>query len=62
VLEGGRVEVADDVPAIAVRDWDRIVGDDSQWRELWAEAEESYPQALASVQTIRDILEQTISR
>ncbi|MEU7903312.1 hypothetical protein [Actinoplanes sp. NPDC049118] len=41
---------------------DRIVGDDSEWRELWEEAEESYPMALASVQSIRAALEQAISR
>lgn len=53
LLEGGTIEVADDVPAIAARALDRIVGEDSEWRELWEEAEESYAQALASVQTIR---------
>jgi len=62
LLNGGTVEVADDVPAIAVRALDRIVEDDSEWRELWEDAEESYPQALASVQSIRDTLEQAISR
>jgi hypothetical protein len=62
LVEGGRVEVADDTPAIAVRALDRIVGDASEWRELWAEAEESYPQALASVRAIRDTLEQAINR
>ncbi len=62
LLEGGIVEMADDIPAIAVRALDRVVGDDSEWRELWEEAEESYPQALASVQSIRATLEQAISR
>lgn len=62
LLEGGTVEVSGDVPAIAVRALDRIVGDDSEWRELWEEAEESYPQALASVQSIRAALAQAISR
>ncbi len=62
LLEGGTVEVADDVPAIAVRALDRIVGVDSEWRELWEEAEESFPQALASVQSIRAVLEQAISQ
>ncbi|GAB7045942.1 DUF4259 domain-containing protein [Catenuloplanes indicus] len=57
VTEGGRVEVAGDVPAIAVRALDRIVGDDSEWRELWEETEEStYAQALASVRALRDVL------
>ncbi|GAA1040087.1 hypothetical protein GCM10009557_60380 [Virgisporangium ochraceum] len=62
LLEGGRVEVAADIPAIAVRALDRIVGDDSEWRELWAEAEESYPRALASVREIRDVLVQATNR
>nr|BFE72312.1 hypothetical protein GCM10020092_056130 [Actinoplanes digitatis] len=51
-----------DVPAIAVRALDRIVGDDSEWRELWEEAEESYPRALAGVRSIRDTLAQAITR
>jgi hypothetical protein len=62
LLEGGTVEVAADVPAIAVRALDRIVGDDSEWRDLWEDAAESYPQALASVQSIRATLEQTIGQ
>jgi len=62
LLEGGTVEVSDDVPAIAVRALDRIVEKDSEWRELWEEAEESYPQALASVRSIRATLEEAISR
>ena len=61
LLEGGAVEVADDVPAIAVRALDRIVDEDSEWRELWEDAEESYPQALASVQTIRATPERPVS-
>lgn len=60
LLEGGTVEVAHDVPAIGVRALDRIVGDDSEWRELWEEAEESYPLALASVQSIRATLERAV--
>ena len=62
LLEGGNVEVGDDVLAIAVQALDRTVGKDSEWRELWEESEESYPQALASVQSIRAILEQSINR
>jgi hypothetical protein len=62
LLEGGAVEVADDVPAIAVRALDRIVGKDSEWRELWEDAEESCAQALASVHTLHVVLETAISR
>ncbi|GIF23788.1 hypothetical protein BJ973_004398 [Actinoplanes tereljensis] len=62
LLEGGTVEVAPDIPAIAVRALDRIVGENSEWRELWEDAAESYPQALASVQTIRVVLERESNR
>ena len=62
LLEGGNVEVDDDVAAIAVQALDRIVQKDSEWRELWEESEESYPQALAAVQSIRATLEQALSR
>jgi hypothetical protein len=33
LLEGDSIEASDDVPALAVRALDRIVGDDSEWRE-----------------------------
>ncbi len=62
LVEGGTVEVPTDVPAMAVRALDRIVEKDSEWRELWEESEELYPQALASVQSIRATLEQAIIR
>jgi hypothetical protein len=62
LLEGGSVEVGDEVPAIAVRALGRILEKDSEWRDLWEESEELYPQALASVQSIRATLEQAIRR
>ena len=62
LLEGGSVEIDDVVPAIAVQALDRIVQKDSEWRELWEESEESYPLALASLQSIRATLEQAINR
>ncbi|WP_067501313.1 DUF4259 domain-containing protein [Actinoplanes sp. TFC3] len=58
LIEGGSVAIDDDVPAIAVQALDRIVQKDSEWRELWEDAAESYPLALASVQSIRATLEQ----
>ncbi|GAA2501052.1 DUF4259 domain-containing protein [Winogradskya humida] len=61
LLESGTVKVADDVPAIAVRALDRVVEENSEWRELWEEAGESYPRALASVQVLRAVLERAIS-
>ena len=52
LLEGDSIEVSDDVPALAVRALDRIVGDDSEWRELWEETGEDAP-ALAAPRQIR---------
>jgi hypothetical protein len=58
LLEGGRLQVPDDLPALAVRALDRIVGEDSEWRELWEESEE-YASALAALQRIRAALQAT---
>jgi hypothetical protein len=59
LLEGGRIEVPGDVPALAVRALDRIVGDDSEWRELWEESEEG-TSALATVQQIRTAIDTAV--
>ncbi|MCM4078237.1 DUF4259 domain-containing protein [Paractinoplanes hotanensis] len=45
-----------------MRALDRIVQEDSEWRELWEESEELYPLALASLRSIRATLEQAINR
>ncbi len=58
LLEGGRIELPDDVPALAVRALDRIVGDDSEWRELWEESGDGAP-ALATVEQIRTTIDAT---
>ncbi len=52
LLEGGKLEIPDDVPALAVQVLDRIVGDDSEWRELWEESD-GYASALAELQQIQ---------
>jgi hypothetical protein len=52
LLEGGSVDVLDDVLALAVPALDRIVDDNSEWRELWEESVDGAP-ALAAVQQIR---------
>jgi hypothetical protein len=52
LLEGGSIEVPEDVPALAVRALDRIAGDNSEWRELWEEAEEG-TRAFAGLRQIR---------
>lgn len=56
LLEGGSIEVPQDVPALAIRALNRIVGDDSEWLELWDETEEDAP-ALAALQQIRAAIE-----
>jgi hypothetical protein len=52
LLEGGSVEVPADVLALAVPALDRIVDDNSEWRELWEESADGAP-ALAALQQIR---------
>ncbi|MFD1936288.1 MULTISPECIES: DUF4259 domain-containing protein [Nonomuraea] len=52
---GGGVEVPDDVVALAVRALDRVAGDDSEWRELWEEADAD-GRAAAAFAPIRDAL------
>ncbi|MEW1585949.1 DUF4259 domain-containing protein [Micromonospora vinacea] len=37
--DGGRLDVPDDLAALAVRAIDRILATDSEWRELWEDAE-----------------------
>jgi Domain of unknown function (DUF4259) len=60
LLEGGSLELVDDVPVLAVRALDRIVGDDSEWRELWEESEDG-GLALAAVQQIRATIQATLN-
>ncbi|WP_155373888.1 DUF4259 domain-containing protein [Catellatospora vulcania] len=52
LLEGGSLVVPDDVAALAVRALDRVVGDDSEWRELWEDTGEP-ADALAAVGDLR---------
>lgn len=52
LLEGGSVEVLADVPSLAVRALDRIVGDNSEWRALWDESADGVA-AFAALQQIR---------
>jgi hypothetical protein len=56
LLKGGTVEVDEDLPALAVSALDRVVADESEWRELWSESE-SFADALDSVRDLRDALE-----
>jgi hypothetical protein len=55
LLEGGKLEVPDDLPALAAQALDRIVGDDSEWRELWEESG-TYRSGLAELQQIQAVV------
>lgn len=55
LVEGGRLELPADVPALAVRALDRIAGGDSEWLELWEVAGEG-DAARAVIQELRDAL------
>ncbi|WP_425553795.1 DUF4259 domain-containing protein [Dactylosporangium salmoneum] len=51
----------DDVPALAIRALDRIVGDDSEWRELWDESTEGAP-AVAALQQLRTTIDSALDK
>ncbi|GAB4050957.1 DUF4259 domain-containing protein [Catellatospora paridis] len=55
LLEGGSLVVPEDVAALAVRALDRVVGDDSEWRELWEDTGDP-ADALAAVGDLRTAL------
>ncbi|GGN31409.1 hypothetical protein FHR83_004472 [Actinoplanes campanulatus] len=54
LIEGGTLDLPDDLPALALRALDRVAGDDSEWAELW---EDGLPKVLAALQPIREVLE-----
>ncbi|MFG2044863.1 DUF4259 domain-containing protein [Dactylosporangium sp. NPDC048998] len=56
LLEGGSLDVPDDVPPLAVRALDRIVADESEWRSLWAESAK-YAEIVAALQQLRAVLD-----
>jgi hypothetical protein len=57
LVDGGSVNVSEDVPSLGLRALDRVVGDRSEWRELWEDASpESYADAVAALTPIRSTL------
>jgi hypothetical protein len=56
LLDGGTLDIPGDIPTLALRALDRIVGDDSEWRDLWEDAGR-YADAVGALQTIRTALE-----
>ena len=61
LLAGGSVEVPADVLALVVPALDRIVEDNSEWRELWEESAEGAP-ALAALQQIRTSINASLDK
>lgn len=60
LLEGGTLDIPGDIPPLALLALDRIVGDDSEWRDLWEDAG-SYADAVGALRTIRATLALTAS-
>ena len=55
LVDGGTVALPDDAAVLAVRALDRIVADESEWRDLWEESD-SFDEALAVIQDLRALL------
>ncbi|GAA2386762.1 DUF4259 domain-containing protein [Nonomuraea africana] len=55
LVRGGAVELPSDLAELALRALDRVVGDESEWRDLWAEAG-ALPEATAALAPIRAAL------
>lgn len=55
LLEGGRLEIPADLPALAVQALDRVLAADSEWLELWEETNDP-ASAIAVVRNLRDEL------
>ncbi|MFG1898475.1 DUF4259 domain-containing protein [Micromonospora zamorensis] len=55
--DGGRLDVPDGLAALAVRAIDRIMAADSEWRELWEDADaEGTSEAIDAVRDLRKVL------
>jgi hypothetical protein len=52
LVDGGKLDLSPDLDALAVRALDRIVADESEWRELWEDAGK-FEEAETELQTIR---------
>jgi hypothetical protein len=55
ILAGGRLELTGDMPALAVKALNRILAEESEWRELWADTDE-YEKAVAEVHRLQALL------
>ena len=52
---GTTLSLPDDLPQLALQAMDRVVGDNSEWRELWEDSG-SFAEAVAELQPIRAAL------
>ncbi|MGK5741230.1 DUF4259 domain-containing protein [Micromonospora sp. URMC 103] len=55
LLAGERLALPRRLDDLALRALDRVVGDDSEWRDLWEESDD-YDQALRELALIRSVL------
>ncbi|GIG87708.1 DUF4259 domain-containing protein [Plantactinospora endophytica] len=58
LLKGGTLDIPGDIPPLALRALARILGADSEWRDLWVDAG-TRAEAMGALQTIRATLELT---
>ena len=58
ITDGGTVEIAPDLPALAVRALDRVFAPKSEWPALWADGDGTVPpDVLALLEPYRSVLE-----
>ncbi|MEW2383676.1 DUF4259 domain-containing protein [Micromonospora sp. NPDC047707] len=57
LLEGGRLSLDHQLDDLALRALTRIVGDDSEWRELWEDSDH-YDEALQEIAHLQSVLGQ----
>lgn len=55
LTDGERLDLPADLADLAVQALDRVMADDSEWRELWAETDDA-PAAFARVSELREVL------
>jgi hypothetical protein len=55
LADGVILDLDEDVRALALRALERVTGEDSEWRELWEDAD-SYREAAATLEPLREAL------
>ncbi|MGV9410851.1 DUF4259 domain-containing protein [Nocardia sp. NPDC003693] len=57
LVEGGAITFTDDIAALAIRALTRVVGEDSEWFELWTDADADSPdEVFAGIAELRGVL------